>query len=292
MTPDVEPWSPNGGREGLSATRFSDVRWTAETGSTNADLLELAAKGHGSPVVLLTDHQTAGRGRQDRSWHDEPGDALLVSVLVPADQAWAGLSPLVAGLAALDGIDRFLGLDSGPSLVGLKWPNDVLTTDGNDSKLAGILTEARRGGLAAAGLPVQVVIGMGLNVRWTVEPPSGVKLRGTTLEVLHERSSNNDFPATSRDQLLVTYLRALDHWLDVVARPDGGASVLAHYGQRCLTIGRTVSFATSAGSIVGTATGVGDDGELFVTDGLGRQHRLVAGDAHHQPLPRQASGER
>jgi len=244
-------------------------------------------------MVLLTDHQTAGRGRQDRSWYDEPGDSLLVSVLVPADPAWAGLMPLVAGLAALDGVDRFLGLDGSRSPVGLKWPNDVITTDGYDSKLAGILIEARSGGaVASAGRPVTVVIGMGLNVRWSIEPPPEVRRRGITLELLYARNSSETLPAAGRDQLLVAYLRALDRWLDVVVRPDGVASVLAHYRQRCLTIGRTVSFATSTGTVVGTATGVGDGGELLVTDGDGRQHRLVAGDAHHQPLPRQATDER
>ncbi|MGB5755300.1 MAG: hypothetical protein WBM50_00165, partial [Acidimicrobiales bacterium] len=59
----------------LNATRFTSIRTTAETGSTNADLLAEAARGAAEGNVLVTDHQTAGRGRQRRSWHDEPGAA-------------------------------------------------------------------------------------------------------------------------------------------------------------------------------------------------------------------------
>ena len=71
-----------------AGTRFADVRWVDETGSTNHDLLALAAVGAPDGVVLVADHQTAGRGRLDRTWVAPPGASLLVSVLVrPAARA-------------------------------------------------------------------------------------------------------------------------------------------------------------------------------------------------------------
>ena len=79
------------------------------TGSTNADLLAAAALGAPDRTVLVTDHQTAGRGRLDRTWDAPPGANLLVSILfrdVP--------DPPVAlthrvGLAAIDAVRRVAG---------------------------------------------------------------------------------------------------------------------------------------------------------------------------------------
>ena len=66
----------------VEGTRFTDVRWVAETGSTNRDLLSEASSGAPEGIVLVADHQTAGRGRLDRSWSAPPGASLLVSVLL------------------------------------------------------------------------------------------------------------------------------------------------------------------------------------------------------------------
>src|ERR671910_852286 len=62
--------------------RFDDVRWVEETDSTNSRLLEEARAGAPEGVVLVADHQTAGRGRLGRRGEAPPGSALLVSVLL------------------------------------------------------------------------------------------------------------------------------------------------------------------------------------------------------------------
>ena len=67
---------------GVAGTRFHDVRWLAETGSTNADLMALAGAGAPEGVVLVADHQTAGRGRLGRTWTAPAGSSLLVSILL------------------------------------------------------------------------------------------------------------------------------------------------------------------------------------------------------------------
>ena len=70
----------------VPGTRFTDVRWITETGSTNADLLAAAAEGAPEGVVLVADHQSAGRGRLDRTWVAPAGSSLLVSVLLRPQQ--------------------------------------------------------------------------------------------------------------------------------------------------------------------------------------------------------------
>jgi BirA family transcriptional regulator, biotin operon repressor / biotin---[acetyl-CoA-carboxylase] ligase len=142
----------NAGRIMALSSSGVAVEVVAQTGSTNADLLARAA-GLAAPVLLVAEHQTAGRGRAGRSWLSSPGHSLTFSL------AWkfggglhklAGL-PLAVGTALAETLGR-LGQP-----VQLKWPNDVLK-DGD--KLAGILVETAHAGDGG----VWAVIGIGLNL--------------------------------------------------------------------------------------------------------------------------------
>jgi BirA family biotin operon repressor/biotin-[acetyl-CoA-carboxylase] ligase len=121
----------------------------ASTGSTNADLAA-SAELRPDRSVLVTDHQTAGRGRLDRRWDAPPGANLLVSLLFhQVPEPPAALTQRV-GLAAVAAVHTVAAMRAQ-----LKWPNDVLV-DG--AKLAGILAQRTASGA--------VVVGLGLNVRW------------------------------------------------------------------------------------------------------------------------------
>jgi BirA family biotin operon repressor/biotin-[acetyl-CoA-carboxylase] ligase len=129
-----------------------------ETTSTNDRARELAARGAPHGTLVTAGVQTAGRGRQGRTWTAPPGSSLLLSLVL---RSFDGLLPLRAGLAVAD--------VAGPA-ARVKWPNDVLI-DG--SKVAGILAEAR---------PQEgwTVLGIGLNAAVDVNdlPPD---LRAATL---------------------------------------------------------------------------------------------------------------
>lgn len=128
------------------------VEHVVSTGSTNADLLATAT-ARPDRSVLVTDHQTAGRGRLDRVWDDDPGLNLLVSILFHVVPEQPNELVRRLALAAAAGCREVTGID-----VRLKWPNDLLV---GDQKLAGILAERN-----AAG---DVVVGIGLNVSWAPE---------------------------------------------------------------------------------------------------------------------------
>ncbi len=104
----------------------------------------------GSPLLVLADRQTAGRGRSGASWENAPR-SLAVSLAFRGGRS-TSVVPLLAGVAAV----RTLG-----DAFGLKWPNDVMS---DDRKVGGILVEAS-GAL--------VVVGLGLNLWWP-DPPAGV----------------------------------------------------------------------------------------------------------------------
>lgn len=134
-----------GGGVDLDGWRFHELR---EVGSTNDAAAALPAWS-----AVRADRQSAGRGRHDRVWRSGVGGLWLSAVVPmgPLDQGWGAL-PLAAGLAVCQALAT---LGAGP--LRLRWPNDVMV---GRRKLAGLLVEQFRAGLA--------VVGVGLNV--TNEP--------------------------------------------------------------------------------------------------------------------------
>jgi BirA family biotin operon repressor/biotin-[acetyl-CoA-carboxylase] ligase len=136
------------------------VEAVAEIDSTNSELMRRARAGRVEPVLLVAEHQTAGRGRLGRPWQSaarqEESASLLFSLglpLAPAD--WSGLS-LAVGVSVAESLDP-----SGAHKIGLKWPNDVWV---DERKLVGILIETA---LPANGRPDAsryLVIGIGINI--------------------------------------------------------------------------------------------------------------------------------
>ena len=140
-----------------------------EIDSTNTELMRRARAGRAEPIVLVAESQTAGRGRQGRSWLNQPGDCLMYSlglVLNPVD--WSGLS-LVVGLSIAESLQA-AALPGQPQ-IGVKWPNDLWLHDGR--KLGGTLIETANlpAGVdapcfgAGTGAARFVIIGTGINVR-------------------------------------------------------------------------------------------------------------------------------
>jgi BirA family biotin operon repressor/biotin-[acetyl-CoA-carboxylase] ligase len=253
-------------------TRFADVRWVPETQSTNSDGLALARAGAPDGVVLVADHQSAGRGRLDRSWQAPAASSLLVSVLLrPAlEPAEAHLTATAVGLAAVDACREVAGV--APSL---KWPNDlVIEGDGSRpiGKLGGILAES----IVEGSRLEAVVVGLGLNVNWPDDLPPELAGIAVALNAVvgHE---------IDREDLLGHLLVGLDGWCDRLATSEGRAELVDRYRSACATIGRSVRVERPAGSFEGRAVGLTDDGQLLVepSGGGGAITEISVGDVVH-----------
>jgi BirA family biotin operon repressor/biotin-[acetyl-CoA-carboxylase] ligase len=254
-------------QQGSHGTRFFSVEHVIETGSTNADLVERARNGAPEGIALVADHQTAGRGRQNRTWHDEPGDAMLLSVLLRPPAPLVPLIPLLSGLAITDGVERILGGARGRA--GLKWPNDVIVPELGERKLAGTLAEVVTGPGLDDG--PAVVAGTGLNLRWSTPPPPDIEARAAVLEDLAGHHLDRWEVV---HQVLVSY----ETWLR--RSDDGPEVILDEYRRRCVTLGREVRFQTPTETIHGTAVAVAASGGLVI-DRHGEQVTVTAGEAHH-----------
>lgn len=280
-------------RDGLAGARLADVRWVAETGSTNADLMAAAADGAGEGVVLVADHQTAGRGRRGRSWTAPPGSAVLVSVLLrPPAPAVDLVTPAVA-VAASVAVERLVG-----RAPGIKWPNDlvVASDDGPDRKLAGILAEAAwpPGSDIASGwsaprpsVRVPVVVGMGLNLRAAGRDP---ELDGIAV------ACDELVPGVevAREDLLVAWLRELDAWYGRVVGPAGATGrdqLWSAWRARSATLGRRVRVDLGADDVEGDAVDVTPGGQLVVRTLEGGLRTLAVGDVTHLRVVAPGAGD-
>jgi BirA family biotin operon repressor/biotin-[acetyl-CoA-carboxylase] ligase len=259
------------------------------TDSTNARARELAEGGAPGGTVVTATEQTAGRGRQGRSWAAPPGKALLYSaILRPLDERHL-LLPLAVPLAVCEAAEE---LEPGLECR-IKWPNDVWV---GERKLAGVLIEAKpQEGWAVIGA------GINLSIPRDEFPPD---LRDTAISILgalegsressrrclakrprQGDSSREAAPDSTAEgggghsarrlptprQAAAALNRRLDRW---VAAKRG--DILAAWRERDVLRGREVAWEGGSG----VADGIDDRGRLAVVVAGGERVLLGAGEVH------------
>jgi BirA family biotin operon repressor/biotin-[acetyl-CoA-carboxylase] ligase len=220
-------------RAGLSApVRFEEV-----TRSTQETALAMADAGAPEWTLVAAAHQTEGRGRLGRSWRDEPGRALLFSLVLRPDLSpeHGGVLTLLAGVALAESCD-----DLADQRAACKWPNDLLVAG---RKAGGILAESRMSG---DGFD-HVVLGVGVNLG---EPPADVPNAGAV-------------DAEDVD-LLVAVLRSFARRYEP-GHPAFAGAVVAAYRERCATLGESVRAVGADGAVIeGVAEDLDETGALIV----------------------------
>jgi BirA family transcriptional regulator, biotin operon repressor / biotin---[acetyl-CoA-carboxylase] ligase len=238
------------------------IHWYPIVPSTNAIAADLAEDGADEGIVIVADAQTAGRGRQGRTWASPSGAGLYVSVLLrPRPQA-APLLTVTAGVAIADAIESATGL--GPVL---KWPNDVYV---GGRKLAGILAEAGGGTRARA----HVVLGFGINVL-PAALPSEVAGRATSLEAELGRPID-------RGLLLGACLAALASRYAQLTAGRSGEIVSAWRRRAGPMLHRSVEWDKDGTACRGVAENIDDGGALLVRTGDGIV-RVMSGEVRWIP---------
>jgi len=148
----------------------------------------------------VADFQSAGRGRHGRTWLAQPGQALLVSILLrqPAPAARLWRSTALAAVALAEAIEHLV-----PTLTAaIKWPNDLLI---DSRKVAGTLAET-----SSDGLSVVLIVGVGTNVNTVQDELEAIGVPATSLRVASGQT-------VDRGELLLAFVARLDYWL---ARPE------------------------------------------------------------------------
>jgi BirA family transcriptional regulator, biotin operon repressor / biotin---[acetyl-CoA-carboxylase] ligase len=210
------------------------------TTSTNDRARELAQAGATHGTLVTASEQSAGRGRQGRTWSAPAGQALLMSLVLHRPPL---LLPLAAGVAVAEA--------AGPS-ARVKWPNDVLI---EDRKVAGILAESR----PPAGW---VVLGIGVNVAVRLDdlPPE-----------LHATAGTLGLRPVDVEPTLERVLAELERVLALEP-----AALLDAYRARDGLRGREIAWSGGRGR----AAGIDGAGRLVVELPGGGRTALDAGEVH------------
>ncbi|RZS67939.1 BirA family biotin operon repressor/biotin-[acetyl-CoA-carboxylase] ligase [Agromyces ramosus] len=274
----------------LSRAAVPRLEFLASTGSTNDDLRDAAtgpeAAGwpHGS--VIVTDDQTAGRGRLGRTWLAPTGKTLAISVLVrpelPGGAAFPpegyGWIPLIAGAAMTEAVRRAVDAaasarrveteddETGGVEVELKWPNDVLVSG---FKVCGILSEL----LPDTG---SVVVGAGLNL--TLDEHDLPTLASTSLLLVTGVQPDADAVLADYLGTFLGLLRAFsEHGADAAA-----SGIADRVSGVCGTLGSEVRVELPGDrELLGVAERLDRDGRLVVRDRNGEAQSVAAGDVTH-----------
>lgn len=243
-----------------------DVYRYATLPSTMDQAALLAQQGARDRTAVVSDEQTAGRGRGGRVWHSLPGDALYCTLIVRPDVAPDRLPALslLTGVAVAEAIEAACGRPAR-----LKWPNDVwLGDDPAHQKVAGILLTSKLTGSTVE----YALVGIGINVGTPPEhvPPGATSILATS------------GVSVQSHRLLAALLARFDvayaHLLATRGRPS-----LDAWRDRAALLNEDVYLEYESGVRQGIFSGIDDDGALLWREADGQLHRIMAGDLVRGP---------
>jgi BirA family biotin operon repressor/biotin-[acetyl-CoA-carboxylase] ligase len=231
------------------------LRYFPTLDSTNTFAMRSASGEAQEGLVIITDHQTAGRGRVGRVWEGFARQQLTFSVILTPLFA-ANWLMMASALAVHEAITGVAGL-----APAIKWPNDVLI---GGKKVCGILIETS-GEIA--------VIGIGVNVNGSLAHVPALAARATTLE-------DETGQPVSREALAAAILLALaDHYEAMRSQGDAGREeVRLAWRDRLSTLGADVRIDQGQTQVMGWAEDVASDGALIVRQDDGERVRITWGD--------------
>jgi BirA family transcriptional regulator, biotin operon repressor / biotin---[acetyl-CoA-carboxylase] ligase len=251
-----------------------NVIHTPQTGSTNTELKQLARRGALEGTLYITEEQLVGRGRLKRDWFAPPGSSLLMSLLfrpgeiVPPAQAQR--LTMLCALALADAVSMNTTIKPR-----LKWPNDLVWTDGK--KLAGLLTEVE----IEDNYLTWVVVGTGLNVNIdfnTYEPrhkagngDAPLSQTATSLSMILGRNTDD-----LRLPILQKYLFNIEQRYKALQQ---GWLPHEEWRDRLLGMGQTVTLVDFEGhKHQGVMADVEENGALVLQESDGSTRVYTAGD--------------
>ena len=245
---------------------YLQTKWLAKkiiylpvTDSTNTQAKKMGEEGAEHGTLVVTQCQTAGRGRRGRSWESPEGNVYFTFLLRPeVEISRASMITLVAALAVAKAVDDVTGLDSK-----IKWPNDVVA---NGKKLCGILTES------SSDLEYinYAVVGIGINVNQTAFPE---EIAETASSLLLETGHTVD-----RGQLLGVFLNRFEQYYETFIQTEDMSGLRDVYNEKLVNCGREVKIIEKDRERVLKALGIDNDGGLVVENSEGERESIISGE--------------
>lgn len=236
----------------FSVLRFDSIE------STNTEALKQARHGANEGLCVIARRQTAGRGRQGRTWISPPDAGLYLSIVLRPRIDPKRL-PLLTLAAAIAVYDTLTTLGVKPDI---KWPNDVLV---NDRKISGILTET-----AETEQGLAIIVGIGINLSVESGPPE-LSASATSIESELGRS----VPLSEIEQSL---LEQFDKWYGTICESGPWNIIVEWTARSSYAHGKRIRAATSNATITGVTDGLEPDGALRILSTDGGLSVVHAGD--------------
>jgi BirA family transcriptional regulator, biotin operon repressor / biotin---[acetyl-CoA-carboxylase] ligase len=228
--------------------------------STNDYARELAGRDGPEGTLVISEEQTAGRGRMGNSWISPPGTGIWISLILrpPLHPSQAPLITPMTAVAVAGAIREVTGLSAG-----IKWPNDIII---NNRKAGGILIESSAGERFIKHL----IVGIGINVN-TEDFPEEIRGSATSLRVCSGKM-------ISRMEILISVIRELERLYSVVIPSGAPDAILERYRSWSVTIGRMITATRSGGQFSARALDITPTGGLLVKDKAGMIEELISGE--------------
>ena len=281
---DVSPLNLEALRRNLQTQYFGvgdRLLYFSTVESTNTLAMRLAYEWPEEGLVILTDSQTAGKGRRGRSWVDVPGCNVLMSILLRP------LFPphilvMITSLAVVDTI-----ADICQVAAAIKWPNDVLI---EDRKVAGILIETSHD---SSGRMVAVA-GIGVNVNGSIEELAKLSSRQVPLTAIATTLESVCGHKVSREVFIALLLQYVEKSYFALQQEIAGLSdvgtvnkepfthlIRERWRNQLATLGRTIVVQQGNSVISGIAEDVDESGELLLRRHSGELVRITWGDVEY-----------
>lgn len=229
--------------------------------STNSEATRLLEQGVEPPFLVLSEQQTAGRGRRGKAWQSPFGANIYLSLALKVRNGIRELEglPLVVGLAVMQAL-RTLGMDK----VGLKWPNDILV---QNKKIAGILCELT--GDPSYGCHLVIGIGVNVNMELGCEGAESIDQSWTSIKLELQR-------LIDRNNLICIISKYLMKYLSRYAK-SGFTVFHEEWEKNHLWQGREVVLTTGTQQFEGIISGIDHSGALRLNVNSSEQ-RYSAGE--------------
>ncbi len=231
--------------------------------STQNIAAEQARDGAPHGTVVITEEQTAGRGRLDRSWDSSANKGIWMSVIIRPEitPQYAPQFTLVSAVAITRAIEDLTGCRPD-----IKWPNDLLI---NGKKMTGILTELQ----ADMDRVQSIIIGIGVNVNQEMEAfDESIQSIATSLKVETQKEVN-------RAALVAKILFYLEKYSTIYVE-NGFESIKLLWEMYSCTIGKRIRASMLRETLEGVAMGITNDGVLQLRLDNGEVREIYSADIH------------
>lgn len=236
-----------------------EVVYEKEMDSTNIQVKKLGDKGVEEGILVVTDLQTAGKGRRGRSWMSPEGNCYFSFLLRPdIETSKTSIITLIAALSVAKAVRRTTNLETW-----IKWPNDVVV---GGKKLCGILTE----GSILSGNMNYMIVGIGIN---TNQKEFAEDIQNMATSIYLETGKELE-----RSRLIAELLNAFEEYYEIFLKTQDMSLLENEYNSMLINKGKEVKVIEKDSERILTAMGIDKDGGLIVKDKSGEISSIIAGE--------------